>query len=262
MMGCIEIFLLGYFQVRKDGSLLSGFESNKVRALLSYLAIENNQVHPRESLAELLWPDHPDGFALTNLRWVVHNLREVLVDQNPGSGNSPAAFLDVQRDYIQLNLTSEIWIDAIHFVNLIKDGCHDNDMTRLEQAIGLYRGNFLDGLNVKHSTQFEEWVLLQQERFSQKHLHALYLLTNHRIESGDFEMAKEYARRQLILEPWKEEAHQQLMRCLAASGERSEALAQFENCRRALQEELGVQPSQETILLYQLINRGELKGFN
>jgi DNA-binding SARP family transcriptional activator len=253
MMEYIQVFLSGYFQVRKGGNLLVGFESNKVRALLAYLAMENSRPLPRESLAELLWPDHPDGFALANLRWVVHNLHELLlVDQQ-------AAFLEIQRDFIQFNLTDEIWVDTLQFENLIRDGSRNKRIAPVEQAIGLYRGNFLDGLVVKQSSQFDEWALLQRERLNQKYLHALYLLTNHRIEAEDFELAEESARRQLELEPWKEEAHQQLMRCLACSGERSEALTQFEHCRRALQKELGVQPSQETFMLYQQINQGELK---
>ena len=57
----------------------------------------------------------------------------------------------------------------------------------------------------------------------------------------------------LELEPWWEEAHRQLIRLLALSGRRSEALAQYVKCRRVLAEELGVEPSPETTGLYEQI---------
>jgi len=52
------------------------------------------------------------------------------------------------------------------------------------------------------------------------------------------------------MEPWREEAHRQLMRILAHSGQRSAALAQYKVCRRILAEELGVEPDAETQALY------------
>ena len=68
------------------------------------------------------------------------------------------------------------------------------------------------------------------------------------------------ARRLLALEPWREEAHRQLMLLLARSGQRSAALAQYEACRRALAEELGAEPARETVGLYQRLAAGPLPG--
>ncbi|GEM_PF-4922558 len=59
--------------------------------------------------------------------------------------------------------------------------------------------------------------------------------------------------RQIEIEPYREEAHQQLMRILARSGQRSAALAQYEKCRRILAQELGLEPAQETRALYEHI---------
>ena len=69
-----------------------------------------------------------------------------------------------------------------------------------------------------------------------------------------------YAWRQLELEleldSWLEEAHLQVMRCLALAGRRSEALAQFSICRRLLAQELGVEPATTTTRLYEQIRDG------
>jgi predicted ATPase/Tfp pilus assembly protein PilF len=87
---------------------------------------------------------------------------------------------------------------------------------------------------------------------------AFGLLTDWYEKAGEFSQAEAYTRRQLELEPWLEEAHCQLMRLLALQGKRSQALAQYELVCKVLKAELGVQPSPETIRLYEHIRDGKL----
>lgn len=75
-------------------------------------------------------------------------------------------------------------------------------------------------------------------------------------------LALEFAMRLLALDPWREEAHRQMMRLLARSGQRSAALAQYETCRRLLAQELGVEPSPETTALYERIRTAPERRHN
>ena len=59
-MARLSISLLGTFQVLLYGQAVTGFESDKVRALLAYLALESDRPHRREALAGLLWPERPE----------------------------------------------------------------------------------------------------------------------------------------------------------------------------------------------------------
>src|SRR5262249_51043892 len=59
--------------------------------------------------------------------------------------------------------------------------------------------------------------------------------------------------RALALDRWREQAHRQLMQALAASGQRGAALAQYERCRRILEDDLGVAPDAATTALYEQI---------
>ncbi|MFN2167754.1 MAG: ATP-binding protein, partial [Anaerolineae bacterium] len=130
----------------------------------------------------------------------------------------------------------------------------------LEQATALYRGDFMEGFSLADSPAFEEWVVLCRERYRRLMMDALHRLVEAYERQGRYERALELGWKQLDLEPWWEEAHQQLMRLLALSGRRSEAVAQYHRCRRLLDEELDVAPAAETTALYEQIRDGNVVG--
>lgn len=66
-MSPLHIHLLGSFQVLQDGRSLTGFRTDKIRALLAYLAVESDRPHRRDTLAALFWPDMDDQKARYNL---------------------------------------------------------------------------------------------------------------------------------------------------------------------------------------------------
>src|SRR5690606_5173921 len=71
--------------------------------------------------------------------------------------------------------------------------------------------------------------------------------------AGDFGRAIEVARRWLSLDPLHEPAHRELMLLYAWSGQQTAALRQYQECRRILADELGVEPESDTDELYQAI---------
>lgn len=248
-MAHLTIALLGPFQVALDSQPVEGLTSDRLRALLAYLAVESRREHPREALAALLWPERPDRQALSALRYALSNLRGVLGDR---SSTNP--FLLVTRTSVQFNTTSDHWLDVAEFKSLAPQP----DVANLERAVALYRGPFLNGLSVGDSPGFEEWLLLQGEETRRSILHVLGRLTSLQMDHGAYAEAARWARRQLELEPYREQAHRQLMAALALSGERAAALMHFEACRRLLVEELGCEPEDETQVLYAQIRNGAL----
>jgi DNA-binding SARP family transcriptional activator/predicted ATPase len=261
-MAHLSLSLLGPFQVTLDGQPVTGFKSNKVRALLAYLAVEADRPHRREVLAGLLWPDWPDRDALSNLRYALSNLRRVIGDRaRAGGRDAEPPFLLITRDTLQFNTASDYWLDVTAFTEMVEaDKAPPSAIDQLEQAVALYRGSFLEGFSVGDSPVFEEWALFTQERLARQVSSALHGLSATYEQRGEYEQAQSCAWRQVELEPWDEAAHGQLMRTLALSGQRGAALAQYETCRRLLAEELGVEPAAETTKLYEQIRDGELKA--
>jgi DNA-binding SARP family transcriptional activator/predicted ATPase len=252
----LSLSLLGPFQVTLDGQPVTDFKSNKVRALLAYLAVEADRPHPREVLAGLLWPDWPDRDALGNLRYALSNLRTVIGDRT-----AEPPFLLITRDTLQFNTASDYRLDVTAFTEMVEaDKTDPSAIDQLEQAVALYRGSFLEGFSVSDSPAFDEWALFTRERLARQISSALHRLSATHEQRAEYEQAQSFAWRHVELEPWDEAAHQQLMRTLALSGQRSAALAQYETCRRLLAEELGVEPAQETTRLYEQIRSGKLKA--
>ena len=109
------------------------------------------------------------------------------------------------------------------------------------------------------SAPFEEWQLRRRERLHQQALAALVQLADYHERHSEDEPARHYAQRQLALDPWREEAHRQMIRLLARGHQRSAALAQYEACRRILARDLGVEPEAETTALYTEIRDKETR---
>jgi DNA-binding SARP family transcriptional activator len=259
----LQVRLLGPFQVARSGRVITEFQTTKTRALLVYLAVEADRPHQREALAEMLWPDRPEGAARANLRHVLTNLRNVIGDRaQPDGCEAEPSFLLTTRETIQFNTASDVWVDVAEFESLAARGVQTGrpNIGQLKEAIELYQGNFLEDLSVGDSTAFEEWALLKREQYSRQVSGVLSRLAEWYAQMGEYERALEYARQRVDLEPWDEERQRQVMRLMALAGQRSDALAQYEACRRVLQEELGVEPEESTVLLYERIRDETLEA--
>ena len=256
-MVAFKLSLFGPFQAQLHSHLITHFESDKVRALLAYLAVEAGHTHRREALAGLLWPDRPDQVALTNLRHALSSLRKSIEDQQ-----ATPPFVLISPGMIRFNPESDFWLDVAEFDRLTA-GCQTQATTnlqvieRLQHAVALYCGDFLEGFSLRDSSFFEEWILIQREHYRQAAVQALATLAGFYEQCGDWVLALIYARRQVELDHLDEAAHRQIMRLLALSGQRSAALRQFEICRLRLLEELEVKPARETVGLYERIKDGD-----
>lgn len=266
----LRLTLLGAFQATIGEQRLTRFRSDKVRALLAYLAVEGNQPHRRETLSALLWSDVPDTIARKNLRTSLYRLKGA-IEQKADKSLTERLFTNSNRS-IQANVDGDqglFWVDVSVFQEQLA-ACETHahaDLfvcpscsTRLETAVSLYKGGLLPGFHLDEADLFDEWLLLKREQLHQQAQHALDLLINIHQEKQNFDRVRDYCQRQLELEPWRESAFRQLMLALARNGQRSAALAQFEKCRQVLWDELGVEPGADTLAVYEEVKAGKGTG--
>ncbi len=253
---------LGAFEVTLDDAPITSFPTDKIRAFLAYLALEQAQPHRRDALSALFWSALPPAAAQNNLRVTLYRLRDTLEKVQPRLADT---LLISNRQTVHLN-PAGMTVDALTFQTLLTDcATHqhadrlrcDACITRLTQATELYRGELLAGLSMADAPAFEEWLLLRRETLHQQALAALHTLVQAHEQRGNDLEAHRYASRQLALDPYQEEAHRQIMRILARRGLRTEALAQYETCCRLLREQLNVAPDLETLALVEQIRAGK-----
>jgi ABC-type oligopeptide transport system substrate-binding subunit/serine/threonine protein kinase/two-component SAPR family response regulator len=266
----LHISVLGPFALSTDTGQIIPVRGDKVRALLVLLTMETNVVQRRDALMAMFWPELKQEAAQSNLRQTMYRLRKAVPSAAArlhDTEETAVPLLIADRFTVQINPAADVKIDAITFRQLISQVKAHNHQAirecqecrqRLEEAVALYRDDFLLDLYLSDSNQFENWAGALRAELRQEALLALNDLSQAYIDSSQFEKAEPLARRQLQLDPWRESAHRQLMLLMAQSGRKVEALAQFDECRRYLAEELETVPSAETLTLYERIQAGEL----
>ncbi len=234
----LRIETLGGLTIRQDGEPATELATRKVAALLVYLAC-TDRACAREVLAELLWEERTPERAQANLRWALTNLRKNLGD-----------YLLITRATVAISPEAEVRLDVRDLDEHIRLG-------QIEAAVELYQGEFLQGFYLRGARVFDRWAAQERERLHLAVVDALHRQVDHDLAGGAFRAGIERAQRLLALDPLQETAHRQMMLLLAASGQRSAALSQYETCRELLIEELGAEPSLEVRETYELLRSGE-----
>ncbi len=255
-MDGLALSLLGPFSASVNGKPIEKFRSNRVQALLIYLATESVAGHttfPRDSLLGLLWPGLPQRSAQVNLRTTIYRLKQVVEEQLPTGDGSPTPFLLADRKRLQLNPAYPLELDVADFRTL-----RQGSLGQQVKAVNLYRGDFLEDFYLPDAEAFEEWAAFRRAAYQREVLDTLSTLAERKIQELAFDEAETFARRQLALDNLRESAYRQLIETLARQGQRVESLAQYKALIEILGRELGVEPSAETRALLEEIRGGGL----
>ncbi len=247
-MSKIRIRLLGGFEVWAGDRQIGSFESQKVRALLAYLACHRQRMFSRDHLSGLLWPEREPEAARHALRQAVYNLRSKL-------GDDGDALVRTGQGEIGLAPDADVWLDLEAFEEALRagGGGEQADPHHLSAAVQLYRGELLAGFFVKECPEFEDWLVAEQTRLREAAVEGLRRLIENYRRRGEYRFGVHYARRLVSIEPLSEEAHRELLRLFALAGQRNRALAHYEELVNLLREELGVDPLPETKALYESV---------
>ncbi|HEV7745450.1 MAG TPA: BTAD domain-containing putative transcriptional regulator [Pyrinomonadaceae bacterium] len=257
-MSVLRFQLFGKFLVKRDDQKISGLEVCKEQELLSYLLLHRNRPHPRESLASLLWANTTTERSKKYLRQALWHVVSALQEYNASS----PALLQVEHDWVQLNLHDGVWADVAVFdrafaaVQGIAGRQLDSPkVDLLEEAVKAYNGELLEGW-------YQDWCLFERERLQNAYLTLLDKLMDHAVAHGDYEAGQGYGATILSYDRASERTYRRLMRLQYHGGDRTGALRQYQRCVTALSEELSVKPERRTQQLYEEIKADTLVGRN
>jgi DNA-binding SARP family transcriptional activator len=248
----LQIQLLGSFQLRADGALLTTVNQARQQSLLAYLLLHRQAPQPRQHVAFRLWPDSSEAQAKTNLRRELYHLRRLLPQAEQ--------FLVVDGITIAWRSETPCTLDVADFERLLAEAAQMKGTDRpaeaiaaLDQALTLYRGPLLPSC-------YDDWILPLREGLDQQYVAALEQLVLLLEELRDYPAAIHQAERLLRHDPLHETSYRQLMRLSVLNGDRARALRLYQECCTLLQRELGVAPSPETEALYESLLRAEPKA--
>ena len=248
--GVVEVTLLGRFAVSCGGSPVVGLGGRRVQELLAYLLVHADRSVPREVVADCLWGDH--GVDLRKLlRQSLWHLQQAIsrVQQAP----------IVRVDDGIISVTSAPWLQVdVRRLDEAQTRAHGIDGAQLApdvrsllvRAVDGYHGDFLP-------TCYENWSIVERERCRAIYLALLDKLINHAEAHGEFDDGLRFGEMVLSHDAASERTHRSMMRLRHLSGDRTGAIRQFERCRDALQDELGVAPSAVTIEQVTMIRNGD-----
>ncbi|MCB0239874.1 MAG: bacterial transcriptional activator domain-containing protein, partial [Anaerolineae bacterium] len=190
----------------------------------------------KEAVIEQFWPDWPLHKADGSLRVTLYRLRR---------GICP---VETEAGWLSLELPPGTWYDVWEFRRLLleADQARDDPFARaqcLQQAIDLYSGDLMEQVTAA-------WVAAEREALSLEYQSALLALAQLRSQLGRNELAIDLFRRVLKRQPYHEQAWQGLMSAQANNGNRAAAMESFRQLRTLLRDDLGVDPSPGTQMVY------------
>jgi DNA-binding SARP family transcriptional activator len=241
-MAALRIQLFGAVQLSHSGRAQDTRLTHALQSLLAWLLLHRRTVHARETLAGLFWGDQSEARGRSCLSTALWRIRQVLEPEGVPRGT----YLIAQPDAVGFNCASDHWLDVAAF----EDGVgrhlpvstradHTRDWSGAEDAVACYTGDLLDGF-------YDEWALRERERLRMLYLDCLGTLLRHYSDTGALERALRCGQQILALDPLREDTHREMIRLHMRSGHRALARQQYECCRAALVEELGVEPMAET----------------
>jgi DNA-binding SARP family transcriptional activator len=226
----MEFRILGPLEVLSDGRTLD-LGGQKHRMLLALLVLEANRVVSRDRLIDALWEEEPPETAVKALQVYISQLRK-LVGKERLQTKAPGYLLRVEPAEL----------DLARFRRLQEEGA-------LGEALSLWRGPPLADFGYQRFAQ-AEIARLEEMRVSclEERIDQDLARGRHAELVGELEaLVKEHRLRERL--------RGQLMLCLYRSGRQAEALEVYQGARRALVEELGIEPGRELRELHQEILR-------
>lgn len=223
--------LLGGFQIADDNGIITDIPGKKVRLLLAYLVLHADAPQSRRQIAFDFWPDSTEKQALSNLRKLIHDLRESLPHIEP--------YLNISSLFIQWNNDLPYYLDVREFEQAAKAPT----LHELQQAEMLYRGELMPGF-------YEEWLRSERDLLAQ-----MFMKTQERLVflleiQRDYASAIYMAQKLLVHNRLNETYYRTLMRLYALNKDTAGVRTTYEKLCSHMEEEFGAAPDEETLYLY------------
>ncbi|QGQ93814.1 hypothetical protein EHS13_02275 [Paenibacillus psychroresistens] len=235
MVGC-SIQLLGGLKITFDEEEFTTVTSGAKARLLAYLVLAYDIPQSRKKIAFDFWPDSTEKQAFSNLRKLLHDLRECLPQSD--------RYLKITSAYIQWNHELPIYSDVRKF----EQGAKGTTLYELRNAEELYKGQLLPGFQ-------EEWLGAKREQLAQSYTYVVDKLISILENQREYSSALFFGNKLLIQNKLREESYVTLMRLHALNNDKAGVVNIYQQLHKVLQDELEIGPSAETVQLLERLTQ-------
>ncbi|WP_283133363.1 AfsR/SARP family transcriptional regulator [Rhizohabitans arisaemae] len=219
----------------------------KIRQVLALLLLRHNHIVQTRVLIEELWAENPPQSALATLQTYIYKLRKILAEDQLGEMLRTKAY-----GYVIVVPPDDL--DYRRFERLLAEGQEAFDAGELEKAaallsegLSLWRGPALADVEAG------EILTAEITRLEERRLRALELRIETDLRLGRHRELISELKTLISAHPLHEAFHGKLMLALHRSGRRYEALQAYQDLRKTLIRELGLEPSAEMAELHQML---------
>ncbi|MDQ3135169.1 MAG: bacterial transcriptional activator domain-containing protein, partial [Acidobacteriota bacterium] len=207
-----------------------------------FIASRRHRRASKDTIFDTFWGEADFDVVEKNFHPTVSHIRKALNSKQPIKQNF---LLYRDGDYL-LNQEYSYSIDTEEFDHLVttaeaarRAGKQDEYINLYEQAVALYRGNFMQGC-------YDEWAEEQRAYYREQYLRMLEMLAKVAVKATDWPRVLQLGQEILKDDAFREDVHCMIMQAHAALGNRVAVKDQYESLRRLLRKELGVEPAAET----------------
>ncbi|WP_159881543.1 AAA family ATPase [Paenibacillus puerhi] len=235
-MSSCRFQLLGSLKITLDGEEQSEIPGKRAALLLAYLILAFDAPPSRRQVAFHFWPDSTEKQALSNLRKLLHDLRQSVprIDR----------YLKITHASISLNRELPFYSDVHEF----EQAAQGTTVHELRRAEGLYRGELLSGFS-------DEWLAVKRDELVQLYLNALNKLVSILERQREYAAALFFAQKLLVQDLLREETYRTVMRLHALNRDMAGVVQTYWKLHGMMQAELGIGPSEETLHLYERLTK-------
>ena len=246
MLGPVEIYRDPARSLAADA-----WTTKRARDILCFITSRRHRRASKDTIIDTFWGESDFETVEKNFHPTVSHIRKALNSNQPVKQN----FLVYRDGDYLLSQDSSYSIDTEEFDRLLAEGEsarrageHERFVECFESAIEIYRGDFMQG-------SYDDWVEEQRSYYREKQLRMLETLATTAQKSEDWSRSLKLAQRILASDQFREDVHCMIMRAHASMGNRAAVKDQYENLRKLLRKELGVEPAAETQRVFkQLMN--------
>jgi predicted ATPase/DNA-binding SARP family transcriptional activator len=250
----LHVRALGPLEILRDGVPVPGdaWRYARPRELLLFL-LAHPHGRTRHQIGVVFWPDASPTQVKNNFHVMLHHVRKVI-------GSDLIVF---EKERYRMAWEAGVRFDAAAFEQELPERLRalrsargtENVRLTLDAALdtlALYRGDFLCDAGAG------DWHLEIRDRLRRVYMDAELLVGDRSLELELHRQAAEAFRAAIRVDDLHEEAHRGLMRALARSGDRTEALRQYDRLALTLRRDLDSEPDEATKALYERLKRAEV----